>query len=155
MDKIDIRPAKISEINTIQDLSHALFESDGPRDKHLNHNWPYEDGKKYFKKRIIDPEYICVVADINNEVIGYLSGAVLPVDSWRPVKRTELENMFVAEKFRREGVGKKLIEEFIKWSKGKKADKATVDVYASNKKAIKFYKREGFTPEALNLEIYL
>ncbi|OGM31142.1 hypothetical protein A2803_01555 [Candidatus Woesebacteria bacterium RIFCSPHIGHO2_01_FULL_44_21] len=151
--KVKVRRANESELHIIQELNHELFESDGKRDKYLNHNWPYEDGEKYFVKRISKPDCICLVAEVDNQVVGYLAGALMETDNWRPVKRTELENMFVKEKFRGKGVGKKLVEEFLKWSEGKKVKKVMVSAYTTNEKAIKFYKREGLIPQSLSLEI--
>ncbi len=153
MDNVNIRKAKIEELKTVQDLNRDLFVSDGPRDKYLNHNWPYEGGKEYFSKRITDGNSICLVAEIDNEIVGYLAGAVMEVESWRPVKRTELENMFVKEEFRSKGVGAKLVNEFFNWSKTKGVERSLVVAYATNEKAIKFYQKMGFDPESVSLEI--
>ena len=46
MENLVIRKANLEELKNIQDLNHDLFASDGPRDKYLNHNWPYEDGNE-------------------------------------------------------------------------------------------------------------
>ena len=150
---INIRRAKIEELKIIQDLNHDLFASDSKRDQFLNHNWPYKDGKKYFKKKILDPNNICLVAELNDEIVGYLAGEVLETESWRPVKRTELQNMFVKSQFRSKGVGKLLVGEFLKWSKSKGAQRALVVAYSTNDRAIEFYKRNGFEPESLSLEV--
>lgn len=150
---INIRKAKIEELKTVQDLNRDLFASDGPRDKYLNHNWPYEDGRSYFSKRITDDNSICLVAEIDNEIVGYFAGAVMEVESWRPVKRTELENMFVKEEFRSKGVGAKLVNEFFNWSKTKEVQRSLVVAYVTNEKAIKFYQKMGFDPESVSLEI--
>lgn len=153
MENIIIRKAKTEELKIVQDLNSGLFTSDGPRDKYMNHNWPHEEGKEYFSKRITADNSICLVAEIDSEIVGYLAGAVMEVESWRPVKRTELENMFVKEEFRSQGVGAKLVEEFIKWSKEKGVDRSLVVAYATNEKAIKFYQKTGFDPESVSLEI--
>lgn len=153
MDNLIIRKAKIEELKIVQDLNSELFTSDGPRDKYMNHNWPHNEGKEYFSKRIVGDNSICLVAEIDNQIVRYLAGAAMDVESWRPVKRTELENMFVKEEFRSQGVGAKLVEEFIKWSKEKGVDRSLVVAYATNEKAIQFYQRMGFDPESVSLEI--
>ena len=149
---ISIRKAKINELKIIQDLNHDLFASDGPRDQFLNHEWPYEDGKKYFIKRMSEPNSICLVAIVDNQIIGYLAGELLKTESWRPVKRIELQNMFVKDQFRNLGVGKKLVSEFLKWSKSKGVKKVLVVAYVTNQRAINFYEKSGFEPESLSLE---
>ena len=150
---INVRKARIEELSMVQKLSEGLFTSDGHRDKWLNHKWSFgEAGKKFFTRRISEPECICLVAELEGKVVGYLAGIVKEVESWRPVKRTELENMFVEEEVRSRGVGKELIKEFLKWSREKGAERAEVCAYASNDKAIGFYQRENFVPYSLVLE---
>ncbi len=151
--KVRIRRAKRNELKVIQDLNHELFLSDKDRDKFLNFNWPYDEGKRYFLKRITDPACICLVADVRGKIIGYLAGSVREVESWRPVKRTELENMLVKPEFRSGGIGSKLVEGFLKWSKAKKVNRALVVAYATNIKAVEFYRRNGFVDESIMLEI--
>ena len=98
MEKTVIRKARLEDLKTVQDLNHALFASDGSRDKYLNHNWPYEDGKAYFEKRIGGKDFICLAAEVKSGIVGYLAGKLLKAEPWRLVKKTELENMFVQEK---------------------------------------------------------
>ena len=117
--ELKIRKAKISELKSIQDLNHKLFREDADRDKFLNHNWPYKDGEKYFKSRI-EGKGLCLIAEIDGEIVGYLCGSIKQSESWRPVKRTELENMRVKRHIRSKGVGAKLVDEFLKWSKKQK-----------------------------------
>ena len=57
-----IRKAKPNELRIVQNLNVGLFKSDGPRDKFLNHQWPYQEGEKYFKKRIKGGNGVCFVA---------------------------------------------------------------------------------------------
>lgn len=152
MSSLIIRRAILSDLRTVQELNHDLFASDGPRDQHLNHDWSFSDGEEYFKKRIESDNYICLIAEQEGIVVGYLAGGLLPTESWRPVKRTELENMFVKENFRSQGIGAKLVEDFLKWSKQQGVEKALVVAYASNQEAIKFYQKMGFSPESTSLE---
>lgn len=65
---------------------------------------------------------------------------------------SELENIFVLEKYRSQGVGGRLHEEFVKWSKAKKVGKMIVMAYAKNKAAIKFYKANNFQEYGVTLE---
>ena len=95
------------------------------------------------------------MAEFKGRILGYLTGSVRKTDSWRPVTRTELENMFVEDKFRSQGVGAALVKEFIKWSREKGVRRALVVAYAANDRAIRFYQKMGFTPLALSLETNL
>lgn len=54
-----------------------------------------------------------------------------------------LEDIFISEKYRSEGVGKLLFDELIKLAKRKKCGRLDFTVLEWNKKAMKFYNRLG------------
>jgi len=67
-------------------------------------------------------------------------------------KLAEAENMFVLEKYRSSGVGKQLLQGFIKWCKAKGVKRIRAVASAQNIRAIEFYRREGFKDSTLALE---
>ena len=149
-----IRKAKLSELKTIQDLNKALFESDSDKDAELNMNWPYEDGKEYFEGAIKGTTGVCFVAEENGEIIGYLAGSIKKVvPSFRPVRRSEVENMLVKEEYRSKGIGAELMAAFIDWSRSNGIKYVFVQAYSSNTGAINFYKKQGFDPYSAELEL--
>lgn len=149
-----IRPAKESELKLIQDLNYQLFEHDQEYDAHLNMKWPYQDeGTKYFKDRIGGKEGVCLVAEVNNEVVGYLAGALVQPYTYRTIKKqSELENTLVRAEFRGHKIGEQLFREFVKWSQEQKAELIKVSAAAHNSGAIKFYQRIGFEDYGVELE---
>ena len=112
-------------------------------------------GKSYFKKRISGKNSFIFVAEDKGKIIGYLCGAVrdCPYDYRIIPKYAELENMLVDKKFRGKGTGKKMVEEFLKWCKEKKADVVSVNASIQNKNGIEFYRKMGFNDYSLTLEI--
>jgi GNAT superfamily N-acetyltransferase len=151
-----IRKAKAEDLRAVQDLNHALFESDSSSDDTLNLNWPYEDGEEYFRRMIAGETGVCYVAEVNDEIVGYLAGSIkLEQPSYSTVRRSELENMFVKEEFRSQGIGEKLAKTFLQWSKSSGVAKSFVQAYAPNQRAIAFYQRAGFAPYSVELEIDL
>jgi GNAT superfamily N-acetyltransferase len=149
-----IRQAKESDFNTVQELSAALTVSDSKYDPILVKNWSFtKEGVKYINKRLAANKCICIVAEYDNEVIGYATATVLKNVSWRPMKkRVELENLIIKEEFRGKGVGEKLINAFFEWGRKMKADRAIVHSYFNNKGAVKFYQRNGLVPLTVELE---
>ena len=153
MGLISYRKAKKADLKSIVELNVGLFKEDGgQRDKFVNIKWPREEGLKHFKRLISKANNLCLVVEVDGEIVGYLVGYTKRVESWRPVKRTELESMYIKEKFRSRGVGKKLVEEFMRWSREKGAKRVLVTAFVENKGAVKFYEREGFTPLNVSLE---
>jgi len=150
---ITIRKAHEDELKIVQDLNYKLFLWDYDRDPTLNVRWPYEAGEEYFQKKISGEAGVCFVAVIDGKVVGYLAGYIFEkIPSYDTIKRSELDNIFVEEEFRGQGIGKLLTKKFLAWSKSNGAFSTLVSAYFFNEQAVKFYKRVGFEPLALKLE---
>lgn len=151
-----IRKAQIKDLRSIQDLNHALFESDHSSDPDLKMTWPYDEGESYFRGMIEGTIGVCFVAVENEEIIGYLAGCIkTDTPSWRPIVVAELENMLVKSEHRSHGVGRTLADKFITWSKDNGAQSVAVSAYSKNERAIGFYKSLGFEAYCTELEFDL
>jgi GNAT superfamily N-acetyltransferase len=156
MDKIQVRKAKIDDLESVLLLSDELTLSDFPYDKEVDIQWAHtENGKEYYLDKINNKKGICFMAECNGTIAGYATAAVKEVPSYRLVKVAELENLVVDNRMRNKGIGKALLNYFIKWAKEIGADRASVNVFSSNKKGIAFYEREGFTSYDTTLELLL
>jgi len=67
----------------------------------------------------------------------------------------ELDNMFVEEKFRNNGLGRVLVDNFIDWCEKKRVDYIDVRASMRNAGGIQFYKRAGFKDYDIVLEMKL
>ena len=156
MDNLIIRKATLNDLETILLLSDGLTLADLPYDKEVDVNWAHtEVGKKFYEDKIKEETGVCFVAEMDNKIVGYFVAGRKDVASYRYVKVAELENIFVLEGYRSKGVGKKLMEAFKNWAKDLRVDKIAVSAFALNEKGIAFYKREGFLPQDLTLEMHL
>lgn len=154
MTDISIREARTHDLKAIQKLSTELAHSDSPYDKDVDLDWAdTNDGKKYFKEKIQKIEGICWVAALNDEIIGYATASIKETPSWRLVKVSELENLFVSEQYRSRGIGKLFMDTFMNWSKKMKVNKVSTCVFYPNNNAIEFYKRYGLKQYDINLEM--
>ena len=150
---VKIRKAFDNELKTIQNLNYQLFEHDLVYDPLLKMDWPYTEGSEYFKKRISGEEGVCFVAEVDGRIVGYLAGDLIKPYSYRTIRQqTELENTLVIEEYRSNGIGKLLIDEFVKWSKERGAERIKVSASSGNSLAIQFYKGAGFADYATELE---
>ena len=152
VEKIIIRKARIDELGQIQNLTHRLFAYETKSDRLLNTRWPYQQGKKVLEIRIRGGKFVCFVAEFDKKIVGYLTGEVKKGEPWKPVRKSELESMFVQDEYRSKGIGRKLTREFLKWSKKKGVKRAVVFAYVANKRAVKFYKRLGFNEDTIFFE---
>jgi GNAT superfamily N-acetyltransferase len=150
---IIVRIAKSDDLLIVEQLNSKSFSNDADHDPYLVMDWPYDQttGGRYFEERIGGRDSVCFVAEINNQIVGYLAGALCPNESYRRGSRSELENMFVEEDWRRHRVGTALVDAFIDWSRAHGADEIYVSAYFDNQRAVSFYQDRGFRSYAHDL----
>ncbi len=150
-----IRLANSEDLSKIQELNTALFEFESGRDPGLDLSWPHgEEGKDYFVKAILGDkdEHVCFVAEEGELIVGYVIGGIKEPDTTRPGLTAELENIYIAEEFRSQGVGTQLVDAFLEWCKQKEVVYVWVEAYAANDSAVAFYKQRGFKDYTVVLE---
>jgi GNAT superfamily N-acetyltransferase len=155
---ITIRRGHPSDLPEIQRLNQALFQYerdqgfyDGGR---FNLNWPYEAaGTKYFTGCLSDSASSAVfIAEDNARAIGYLAAAYYTKAYRVQNPIGELENMFVEETYRGQGVGGKLVAAFQAWARHEDVAYIRVGAFALNHKALVFYRKSGFSDLEIHLE---
>ena len=83
----------------------------------------------------------------NNISIGYLEYSLI-------YDRIEIDNILVKEEFRNKGIGTKLLEYLIEYSKENKIENITLEVRISNTIARNLYKKMGFNEVATRKYYY-
>ncbi|MFZ2025056.1 MAG: GNAT family N-acetyltransferase [Microgenomates group bacterium] len=153
---VHIRKATLTDISIITEMSASLIRSDIRFDPLLTDRWSYgEGGQTYLKKRINGRKGVCLVAEIDGNIVGYATGSLLPIQQWRPVQKTELDNLYIFDEHRSKGIGTQLIQSFLAWSRKMKAKRVILHTKEKNVQAIAFYKRNGFDSYKIILEAVL
>jgi len=80
-------------------------------------------------------------------IIGLVSGEVV-------VDELQIDNLAVAELWRRQGIGGALLKSALSQASGLGARAATLEVRSTNATARGFYEKEGFTPVGLRRRYY-
>ena len=156
MSRISIRKAKIEDLPVIQKLSNTLGEQSHSFDNELGLMWANTKvGEKYYRERIAEQKGVCFVAEKEGEISGFISASIHEPDAWRLMKRVEIDNIFVNEKHRGEGIGKSLINIVRDWAQKQHAKRIIVRAFTENTKALSFYQREGFSPYESILQLRL
>ncbi len=138
-----IRKASIKDLEDILRLNKALFDSETVFNDEYNLNWTYSKfGRDYFERMINSG--IAIVAEIDKKVVGYLVASIHIFSFRKDNPIAELGNMYVEEKYRRHGIGKKLVNEMMQVAKEKGVKRVKVEAAFQNENAIKFYKSCGF-----------
>lgn len=147
--------ANIEDLRDILRLNSDLFKKEyRDYDKSLDLRWTYKDGKKYFKDRIVKKSGFVEIAEAKGKIIGYLCGGISERKLYRKKEKyAELENMLIKDRFRDQGIGAKLTNDFINWCKKDRVNYIVVTASVQNKQAIDFYRKLGFRDYDLTLEM--
>lgn len=115
--------------------------------------------KEDFINKLSHTEYKIMVAENeNDEIAGYIIYKIKKIEE-HPllVDRVVLyiEDLCVAGRFKRKGIGKKLLESAIEYGKEINASSIELTVWAFNEEAIKFYESLSFKPQSIKMEMIL
>jgi GNAT superfamily N-acetyltransferase len=148
-----VRPATNKDRPDLVELCIALFREDGGvHDSSTVVNWPVANGDRYFRDLAVGSHGTCWVAEESGRVCGYLVGRMRPDSDMRTVRVAELEEMYVAPRWRCHGIGGQLVAAFLDWARAFGAHRVGVTAFASNERALAFYQRHGFAPRSVSLE---
>ena len=151
--QMEIRKATFNDFEKILSLNKDLFLFEKKFTDTFNEDWSYTNqGKEYFARKIANSNSIFFVAEIDENIVGYILGYIdsYPVRNINPI--VMLDNLFISENYRRKGIGSKLFQEFLKVAKDNGAKRLQVKTYSKNKEAIEFYKKQGFYELELVME---
>ena len=93
-----------------------------------------------------NPVFTFYVAELNNTIVG-IAVYFVKYSTWKG-KGLYLDDLFVTEKFRGKGIGKKLFDIIIEEAKNINAKQLHWQVLDWNTPAINFYKKYGATVDA-------
>uniref|UniRef100_A0A7C4R533 GNAT family N-acetyltransferase n=1 Tax=candidate division CPR3 bacterium TaxID=2268181 RepID=A0A7C4R533_UNCC3 len=88
------------------------------------------------------------------DIIGYAVGYVLQDKKnieMHPLKRGYIDELYLKEKYRSQGIGKELLEKFEKHYRKLNCDTIGFNALIANTKAIDFYLKSGFEKRSLFL----
>ena len=119
-----VRKSKYEDILRVSELEKECFGGE---------SWSFGAIATAFE----NPAYCMVTAEEDGEVIGY--GCAMTV-----CENCDLENILVAEEYRRGGVGRRILTELIADAKARGAQKMFLEVRVSNAPAMSLYLGCGF-----------
>jgi len=150
---IRIHVADDCHVDAIVALQYGLFvEDSGPRDPSIYLEWPLDYGHDYIRQLQKARYSTCLVALDDTIPVGYVTGYIKEWKPLRPILISELESIFVHRQYRNLGIGGQLVAQFKTWSEEQGASRISVNAYADNGDAIRFYERHCFAPRSITLE---
>ena len=148
MKEIIIRRAKKSDIEDIIKLADQLRKTETPLDKTKNikeDSYLSDIYREKELKYISSRKKIFLVAEIDKNIIGYVNGYIVEnSDIYYRDSVAYLDCLCVDKASRKQGIGKKLIDEFSSIVKKKGTKYVKLNAFENNTPAVSLYKKEGF-----------
>jgi RimJ/RimL family protein N-acetyltransferase len=149
---IVVRPADPNDASELVTLAASVGREAG--DWLLTtETWrPVADERRYLKAVRSHPDAAVLVAVVDDRVVGRLSLARDPHPASAHVADLGL---MVAASYRRQGIGRALLEEAVAWARRSGISKLELHVFPWNEPAIQLYEGFGFEREGLRRGHYL
>lgn len=158
MNDIFIRPAEKTDIPAIDKLLYEVHKvhSDARPDLFKAGAKKYTDGE--LEKILADKNTPVFVAVKNNAVAGYafcIHKQFLNNNNMTDVKTLYIDDLCVEENLRGEHIGKQLYDFVINYAKQNGYYNVTLNVWADNTAAVKFYEKIGMRIQKIGMETIL
>ena len=111
-----------------------------------------------FEGVLDSPDEIALIAEDGCKPAGICMATIMeppPAPFLHPVKAAHIGDLFVAEEYRRAGVGKALVLAAQRAAKEKGAGRVTLMVWPFNQEALGFYEKLRFSTRSITLEAEL
>lgn len=148
----EIRLAEESDLPRILELYHELSMITTEVEQHLNTSW--DDYRRVFAEISGNPRRELLVAEYEGEVMGTVALFTIPNLSHGATPYALVENLVVNHKYRRKGIGKKLMEYTIARAKQEGCHRIELCSHRKRKEAHRLYSSVGFEPEAYGFRIW-
>lgn len=147
-----IRKAGYDDVKILNKFLTLLIRDERQYDLGINENFIVTN---MYENYIEDSNKLIIVAEENNEIVGYLYGIIKPNDDTYKYIIAKLDALYIDNNYRNKGIATSLIEHFKKWSVSKNAHKIEVNVWSNNIKAKRLYEKIKFktTSETLTIEL--
>jgi ribosomal protein S18 acetylase RimI-like enzyme len=146
MENITIRRALPSDVESIVEirlLSQAHFEKSNAQIWRIT-----EEGKKLLKQKVendlADMNTQVLLAEVDGKIIGFVQGVVECRSDYMPRMVGQVSLVYVVKRFRRKGVGRRLVKELCRFFNSNKVENLTVRYIIGNKEAEGFWRKLGF-----------
>lgn len=149
---VEIRLAAEEDIPRIIELYRELTISFSQVERSLNPS--ADDYRKVFADICADPRHELFVAEYQGEVAGTVVLLIVPNLSHAATPWALVENLVVSHKYRRKGIGKKLLEHVVASAKEKGCHRIELCSDRRREEAHRLYRSAGFEASAYGFRIY-
>lgn len=143
---IKIKKATLQDVDGIIVMLKQICDYEHKLDKYYKPFSKYKDLDKVVIKSLKDKNTIVFVAKSDKQVIGYSEGTIEKAPNYASIscKIGYIDTIIIDDKYRGKGIGKKILNELMKWFEGKKIKNIELEVNAYNKLGVDFWKNNNF-----------
>ncbi len=141
-----IRKATLDDLERVKDLKLQAKASEARYNTSLG---PLAENReryvRYLREDLASEDRAVFVAIDGGEAVGIITGRIhttLPIRVHR--EQGNISNLFVASHYRGRGVAGKLVEELLRWFRGKAIADVYLGVHCGNAPALKTFRKLGF-----------
>lgn len=140
-----IRKVEGKDFNQVLNLQLELEKTECKFDPNLIEGcYGTDEGCERLKTRIISKSQVFLVAESNNQIIGFIDGRIMDEAIWYKQKVGILEHICVGKEHRKNGVATLLLKKFEEEIKKIGAKYIQILAFPENEPAIKFYNKHDY-----------
>lgn len=139
-----IRKATVKDLDTAYNLLNELYEN----------RIKYKIFKELYNEKITDSNSYYVVMENENKVVAILI-MYIRTKLTRAKREAYVESIIVDEKYRNNGIGKKMLQHAIDYAKSLDCEVIDLSCVISNEKGQKFYEEMGFKKHSFKYRQYM
>lgn len=140
-----IRQATIEDLETLIEMGKHLHESEQMFEPLLT--FSSKDATKHYEDELKNPLALLLIVEDSGIAIAYLYAHAEPVLYFSTDKlECEIEVIYVASKYRGQGLAQQLVRECVSWAKGKNIFRFKTGIYAENNSSKSAFMKSGFVP---------
>ena len=125
------------DLNRVFELLNQLYDGE------LN----YEAFKENYKLKLDDKNSYNIVAVKDSKIVGVLTSDI-QIKLRRERRQCYIEDLIVDEEYRKQGVGKALLQNVVNFAKNNNCEVIKLSSYINNERAHKFYEDNNFVKKS-------
>lgn len=151
METTIIREARLEDLAILKEFEQGIIHEERPYDSTLA-----PDPISYYdlKDKIVDPNAVVVVAEVDGQVVASGSGTIKEASPYLTHSRyAYLGFMYCLPHFRGRGINGKIITALKAWAHEKGLQEIRLRVYAGNVAAVRAYEKVGMVSHLVEMRM--